>query len=136
MGKRRRGREAALGMLFEIDVGKMSPDGVIAHHLAESDLDPESLDFARGLVEGTLRERQRIDELLSHYAREWSLSRMANVDRNVLRLAAYEILYLPDIPASVSVDEAVELAKHFGAAQSAPFINGILDQLMHCGDRE
>jgi len=130
MGKRRRGREAALRMLFEIDVGKTPREGVVARHLAESDLDPESVEFARLLVEGTLSERQHIDELLSHYAREWSLSRMANVDRNVLRLAAYEILYLPDIPASVSVDEAVELAKKYSTGESGKFVNGILGNLI------
>lgn len=117
-------------MLFEIDVGKTPPEGVVARHLAESDLDPESVEFARLLVEGTVSERQRIDELLSHYAREWSLSRMANVDRNVLRLAAYEILYLPDIPASVSVDEAVELAKKYSTGESGKFVNGILGNLI------
>jgi N utilization substance protein B len=130
MGRRRRGREAALRMLFEIDVGKTPPEAVVARQLAESELDPESLEFARRLVEGTLAERQRIDELLGGYAREWSLSRMANVDRNVLRLAAYEILYLPDIPASVSVDEAVELAKKYSTGESGKFVNGILGNLI------
>ena len=130
MGKRRRGREAALRMLFEIDVGKVDVEQVVARHLAETELNPESAEFARQLVEGTVRERRHIDDLLSRYAREWSLSRMANVDRNVLRLAAFEILYLPDIPVSVSVDEAVEMAKKYSTAESGKFVNGILGNLI------
>jgi N utilization substance protein B len=138
MGKRRRGREAALRMLFEIDVGKMPVDEVVERHLADSGLDPDSAAFARQLAEGAVQERQRIDDLLSHYAREWSLSRMANVDRNVLRLAAFEILCLPDIPASVSVDEAVEMAKKYSTAESGKFVNGILGNLIrdHAADEQ
>jgi N utilization substance protein B len=138
MGKRRRGREAALRMLFEIDVGKMPADEVVERHLADSGLDPDSAAFARQLVEGAVQERQRIDDLLGHYAREWSLSRMANVDRNVLRLAAFEILCLPDIPASVSVDEAVEMAKKYSTAESGKFVNGILGNLIrdHAADEQ
>jgi N utilization substance protein B len=138
MGKRRRGREAALRMLFEIDVGKMPAETVVSRHLAETNLDGDSAEFARRLVEGTVQERQRIDELLAHYAREWSLSRMANVDRNVLRLAAYEILYLADIPPSVSVDEAVELAKKYSTAESGKFVNGILGNLIreHAAEKQ
>jgi N utilization substance protein B len=113
-------------MLFEIDVGKMAASRVIERHLAETDLDAESAEFARQLVEGTVAERARIDEFLGEYAREWSLSRMANVDRNVLRLAAYEILCRDDIPPSVSVDEAVELAKKYSTGESGKFVNGIL----------
>ena len=73
---------------------------------------------------------REIDQLIAQYAKEWSLDRMANVDRNILRLAAYEILYEPDVPNSVAVDEAVELAKKYSTAESGKFVNGILGNVL------
>ena len=84
--------------------------------------------FARELVAGVRRHREEIDALLEQTAANWSLKRMAATDRNVLRLGAYEILH-PTRPAEVAIDEAVELAKRFGSAQSAQFVNGILDKV-------
>ena len=90
---------------------------------------PELIEFARSLVSGVRRNRQKLDQLLTQTADHWSLDRMAATDRNVLRLGAYEILYA-DTPGRVAINEAVELAKRFGTRQSAQFVNGILDRVL------
>ena len=99
---------------------------MIAQRLKAEDL----IEFARQLVAGVRRHRQELDQSIEQTAANWSLQRMAATDRNVLRLGAYEILHT-DTPPRVAIDEAVELAKRFGSAQSAQFVNGILDKLMH-----
>ncbi len=90
---------------------------------------PELIEFARSLVAGVRRNRSELDALLIRTADHWSLERMAATDRNVLRLGAYEILYT-DMPGRVAINEAVELAKRFGTAHSAQFVNGILDRFL------
>jgi len=130
MGKRRRGRETALKLLFQIDIGKLPAEEVLARALEEGKADAEAVSFAHELVRGTLDNLREIDGLISRYAKDWTLERMANVDRNVLRLALFELLYLPDIPASVSVDEAVELAKRYSTSESGKFVNGILGNVV------
>ena len=88
-----------------------------------------ALDYARTLVEGSLAHQESIDRLVANQADNWRLERMPVVDRNVLRLAVYEMRYQPDVPAVVVIDEAIELAKKFGSEQSGRFVNGILDAL-------
>jgi len=135
MGKRRAARELALRLLFQMDVGSASLDDVLAaaeHGARHAD----TVAFARALVQGAVTERAAIDEVLNRYAREWSLDRMASVDRNVLRLAAYELLFLPEIPPSVSVDEAVEMVKKYSTGESGKFVNGILGNLVRHLDQE
>ena len=90
----------------------------------------EAFDYARSLVEGTLAHRDEIDELIRDQAEHWRLERMPPVDRNILRLAVYELLYEADVPKLVVLDEAIELAKKFGSEQSGRFINGLLDGLL------
>jgi len=90
----------------------------------------ELTEFSRSLVSGVRNHRPELDELIEKLAENWSLKRMAATDRNILRLGAYEMLHT-DTPRRVAIDEAVELAKRFGSAQSAQFVNGILDRLMH-----
>ena len=126
IASRRTSRELALRALYQIDVGKASPEEAIQ---AVSDAEryaDETLAFARELVLGVAEHGGRIDSVIQKYARDWSLDRMADVDRNILRLAMYELRYLLDIPPSVSVDEAVELAKKYSTAESGRFVNGIL----------
>jgi len=105
------------------------PQGVLLRHWLEP---PETAEFAISLIEGVRRHRRQLDARLSEAAENWSLGRMATVDCVILRLGAYEILH-GDTPDVVAVDEAVELAKRFGAARSGPFVNGILDRLMPGG---
>ena len=130
MTRRSRAREVALQVLFQDDLNpKCSPeegDALLRRRLKR----PELLEFSRGLVAGVRRNRGELDQEIEKTAAHWSLHRMAATDRNVLRLGAYEILY-SDTPGRVAVNEAVELAKRYGTAHSAQFVNGILDRLMH-----
>lgn len=129
---RRLARETALQVLFQLDVsGEQADIEPILQHWAEEFAVPEqSLQFAQELVKGTLDHQSEIDEKLSALSEGWGLKRMANVDRNLLRLAAYEILYRPEIPGRVTINEAIEIAKLYGSADSGKFINGILDKIV------
>ncbi|MCL4441084.1 transcription antitermination protein NusB [Desulforamulus profundi] len=127
---RRQARETALQALFQIDVGKNEPDFAIKNTAEEFGAGPQELEFARQLVKGTLEHIDEIDALISRVSKEWQLSRMANVDRNIIRLALYELKFREDIPPNVSVNEAVELAKIFGGADSGRFVNGILGKFL------
>jgi transcription antitermination protein NusB len=130
MAKRSKAREVALQVLYEDD---LNPGGepVDRAEFLRSRLqdDGDLIAFAQSLVDGVRRNRSELDALLVKTAENWSLERMAATDRNVLRLGAYEILFT-QTPAAVAINEAVELAKRFGAAQSAPFVNGILDKFI------
>lgn len=130
MARRSRAREVVLQILFEDD---LNPDRDIrvADEFLRNRLhhDEELIGFARSLLSGVRRNRPELDALLSERASNWSLNRMAATDRNVLRLGAYEILYT-ETPGRVVINEAVELAKRFGAKHSAPFVNGILDRFL------
>jgi transcription antitermination protein NusB len=130
MSRRSRARSVALQVLYQEDlITAFNPaqgDALVHRRLRADD----QREFARQLVAGVRLHRDELDNLLAGAAENWSLSRMAATDRNVLRLGAFELLYT-DTPDRVAIDEAVELAKRFGTAQSGPFINGILDRLMH-----
>jgi N utilization substance protein B len=125
MGARRRGRELALQALYQLDVGGADLEGFWEH----TEGSPEARVFGRELVRGVLDERARIDELLAAAAEHWRLDRLPHVDRNILRVATYELLRPGDVPASVVIDEAIEIAKRFGGRESPPFVNGVLDQV-------
>lgn len=129
MGKRREGREAAVQFLVFCDLNQ----GADTQSSAEFwDLRPATKpirDFAMPLVEGVLRHRQETDERISRYAENYELGRLAVVDRNILRLAIYEMLHRHDIPPVVSINEAIEIAKRFGTEESSRFVNGILDRV-------
>ncbi len=130
MTSRSRAREVAFQVLYQDD---LNPRGnpAFGDLLIEERLGKGGLaEFARGLVSGVRRHREEVDALLEQTADNWSLGRMAATDRNVLRLGTYELLH-GDAPDRVAIDEAVELAKRFGAAQSSQFVNGILDKVMH-----
>lgn len=136
MGKRRSARESALKTLFQVDVGKLPLEEALANSRLVDGDDPEIQEFAEALVRGAVREQERLDEIISHYAAGWALDRMANVDRNLLRIALYEILFLEDIPSSVSINEAVDLGKMYSTAESGRFINGILGNFVRQGDAD
>jgi N utilization substance protein B len=128
--RRRRAREYALQILFQIDFKSQE---VSRNDFEDFWLDKnESEDvrkFTEELVRGTIERLDEIDSRLAKVAENWVLKRMAAVDRNILRFAAFEILYRKDIPPAVTINEAVEIAKKFSSSESAPFINGILDKL-------
>ena len=134
VGARHRGREAALRMLYQADLSGEPVERVVeaffaGEGLAEGlpDLGPEARAFAERLVRGAWRRREEIDELIARGSTHWRLERMAAVDRNVLRLALYELLEEPGTPAAVILDEAVELAKEYGGEESGAFVNGVAD---------
>ena len=129
MSSRSRAREIALQALFQEDLNPRDSRDQLAPFV-EGRLQQEELrEFAISLVQGVMRNQDELDELLETKADNWSLSRMAATDRNVLRLGAFEIRYT-DTPDRVAINEAVELAKRFGSKQSSQFVNGILDKLI------
>jgi N utilization substance protein B len=129
MARRSRAREVALQVLFQDDLNPGNSPAKADEFLRARLSQEELVEFARSLVAGVRRNRAELDVLLGRTADNWSLGRMATTDRNVLRLGAYEILYA-DTPDRVAINEAVELAKRFGTAHSAQFVNGILDRFL------
>ena len=130
MTRRTRAREVALQVLYQDDLNPGGNPATADTFLKQRLKDEELVEFARSLVSGVRRNRAELDEMLEQTADNWSIERMAATDRNVLRLGAYEILYT-DTPDRAAINEAVELAKRFGSAQSAQFVNGILDKFLH-----
>jgi N utilization substance protein B len=131
MGNRRKSRELALQALFFLDVNSTDSQVGIEDfsNQHEEDISEEVRPFFLELVNGALGEKEEIDRLLNKWAKNWKISRMPVVDRNVMRLAVFEMICRPDIPASVSINEAVEIGKKFGTRDSGPFINGVLDRI-------
>lgn len=131
MPTRRRAREIVVQLLYEDDLNPEQDTKVAEQFLANRLLGKQGLiEFAKQLWQQVIKNRWEIDKALSELAQNWSLRRMAAIDRNILRLAAYEILHT-DTPGRVVINEAVELAKRYGNQQSGPFVNGILDRLLH-----
>ncbi len=130
MGNRRKAREIALQILYEMELKASEPHSILEWYWKGQgpDVPEETRRFATDLVEGTYRNRKEIDDLIEKHSLHWKLIRMAVVDRNILRLAVYELLYLHDVPSSVILNEAIEIAKKFGTEDSGAFINGILDK--------
>ncbi|MGI6119000.1 MAG: transcription antitermination factor NusB [Desulfosporosinus sp.] len=128
---RRLARETALQVLFQRDLTKepLISAEEVQRWAMEFAVPEPSRKFAQELVDGTILHQNEIDQTIASFAQDWTLSRMANVDRNVMRLATYEILFCPDIPERVSLNEAIELAKRYGGEESAKFVNGILDRV-------
>jgi N utilization substance protein B len=136
MSRRSRAREIVLQVLYEDDLNPdrnpEAGDAFLSNRLLQ---DTELVDFARSLVAGVRKHRAEIDKLLVERADNWTMERMAVTDRNILRLGAYEMLY-GGTPERVAINEAVELAKRYGAKQSPHFVNGVLDRFMHKERRE
>jgi N utilization substance protein B len=134
-GTRRRGRELALQALYQLDVtggDVQTGAGDLWRHFGEDEQPAhieESRAFAAELVEGVVAMRPRLDELITASAAHWRLDRLSQIDRNILRLGAYEIVGRIDVPASVAIDEAIEIAKRFGSEDSPTFVNGVLDHI-------
>jgi transcription antitermination protein NusB len=129
MASRRKARELAFQMLFQWDVGRHSPEHVLSTFLGRQKADASTLEFARWLFEGAVAESDSLDELLRQHSANWRLERMAAVDRNVLRLALYELQHTTDTPPAVVINEALELARRFSSGDSVEFVNGVLDAI-------
>ncbi len=135
MGQRRRARECALQMLYQIDQTGTGSDEVFRQFWLDQPAADEVRAFAERLVLGVIDRRGATDALIAGAADNWRIERMAVVDRNILRLGVYEMLHLADAPPAVVIDEAIEIAKKFGSADSGTFINGILDAIRLQTDR-
>ncbi len=127
MHQRRKAREIALQVLYELDVLDIDATEAIAIFWNYFGAPEESRKFSTLLIEGTCGKKEEIDSLISSSSDNWSLARMSRVDRNILRMAVYELLYCPDIPPKVTLNEAIDLGKLYGSENSGSFINGILD---------
>ena len=128
MAARSKARKRALDVLYESDLRGTDPRGTLAERLAQSD--PPVPEYTVELVEGVTGNLDRIDELLGEHAEGWAVERMPPVDRAVLRLALYELLWRPDVPPAVAIDEAVELAKSLSTEESPRFVNGVLARVL------
>ncbi len=131
MGSRRKARECALQLLYQLDVVGDDPARAVENYWQqlEEPTDPGVRDFSEKLVTGVWEHRGAIDEMITQYSTNWKISRMAAVDKNILRLGIFELLFCPDIPVKVTLNEAVEIAKRYGTAESGAFVNGILDNV-------
>jgi N utilization substance protein B len=134
MGARTGARESALQMLYAAEVTLASADQVITDFWREHPGDAEGRPYADELVRGVANRLDQLDELIRAASTNWRLERMARVDRNTLRIGAWELLHRQDIPRAVILDEAVEIAKRFGSEDSQSFVNGVLDRIADdCG---
>ena len=130
MGRRRKARELALQFLYQLELrGDGDPASSSEEFWSRHPVDPEARAFAETLVRGTKLHQGKIDELITQYAENWDLDRMAVVDRNILRVGIFELLWTADIPPKVAINEAIEVAKKFSTQDSSRFINGILDRI-------
>jgi transcription antitermination protein NusB len=131
MGTRRKGRELALQALYQIEITADASAAAVDLFLSHFEGSAQAKEFARRLVSGVISQRPDIDRLIEKCTENWKLMRIAKVDLLILRMAAYELIFCPDIPLTVSLDEAIEMGKRFGTGDSGSFINGVLDQLAH-----
>ncbi len=129
MGRRRKAREVALQVLYEMDLLRIDPEKAIKLYWENFEAPKNVQKFSSRLIEGTFNHIEEIDNLISSCSEHWAIGRMSRVDRNILRLAVYELLHCSDIPPKVTLNEAIDLGKDFGSENSGSFINGILDAL-------
>jgi N utilization substance protein B len=131
MTRRSRGREVALQVLYQVEQNPGVPPEDVRRFIQRRLLGDRKLcEFTEGLIAGVKEHQPRLDAVISEVAENWRLDRMAAIDRNILRLGTYEMLYCPEVPARVALNEALELAKRYSTAQSSRFVNGILDRVL------
>jgi len=129
MGLRRTARECALQMLYEHDIGRLTAAEVLESFWDMHDYPPKVREFASRLFQGSVTRMKEIDKIIQRHARHWRISRMAAVDRNILRLAVFELLTIAETPCTVVINEALEIAKKYSTVESAQFVNGVLDSV-------
>lgn len=129
MGIRRKARELALQVLYQIDLAGLEPTPALELFCEHFETGKKSMPYARRLVQGVVDNQKEFDVMIGSHAENWRPERMSIIDRNILRLALYELRYQDEVPARVVINEAIEVAKRFGNEESGPFINGILDAI-------
>jgi N utilization substance protein B len=135
MGTRRKARMIALQALYEIDSVGREPSAVVERILATGELSEENAAFIRELVGGVVQNREEIDRSIQRFAPAWPVEQLAIIDRNILRLAIFEILFDNRVPVKVAISEAVELAKSYGSENSYRFVNGVLGSISALASR-
>ncbi len=129
MGARRKGRELALQVLYQLEITRETSEQAL-HAFAESfESNPRAREFAWGLVHGVVERRDEIDAVIAGAAEHWRLERLSRIDVNVIRIATYEMTAAPELPVEIVLNEAIEVARKYGSADSATFVNGVLDQV-------
>ncbi len=137
MGLRREARELALQILYALDANpSVGLRETLRNFREDQEVPARVREFAEGLVQGVQEQRAAIDTAIRARSKNWSLSRMPRVDLNVMRLAAYELMFRPDIPKKVTINEAIEIARRYGDKDSPSFVNGILDEIEACDKPE
>ena len=136
MTRRSRAREVALQLLFQFDLNPTVERAVVEQFVRDRLRDAEAERFCLALFDGVQQRRADIDKRLTQVAENWRLPRMATVDRNVLRIGAFELLHTPETPASAAINEAIELSRRFGSKDSPAFVNGLLDRIARGRDSE
>jgi N utilization substance protein B len=129
MGRRRKARESALQILFQLEFNKPRIEKAIDQFWKEKKASEEIRDYSNWIVKGIVSHQEEIDNLIQSLSNHWRLSRMAHVDRNILRIAVFEFLYEKDIAPAVIINEAIEIAKKYSSDEAAAFVNGILDAI-------
>jgi N utilization substance protein B len=131
LGKRRKSREAALQVLYQLDIARQDATKTIAQFHDHFSQRGERDEYAERISLGVLEHGQEIDRLIEHYSENWRLDRMSIIDRNILRIATFELLYCEEIPPKVTLNEAIELGKRYGSDDSGSFVNGVLDRILN-----
>lgn len=129
MGNRRKSRELAMQALFYMDMNHSDSDELLERFCLNFSFSKKARPFFLKLVEGVIQAKPEIDSIIETFSDNWKINRMACVDRNIMRIAVYELLYCRDIPSKVSINEAIDVGKKFGTEESGAFINGILDSI-------
>jgi N utilization substance protein B len=129
MGSRRKAREVALQLLYLHEFNPEQVEEALNHFWRPGELDAKVVAFTRQLVWGTVERKEELDRFIGESSDHWRLDRMALVDRNIMRMAVYEFLFIPDTPKKVVINEAIEIAKRFSSGESTQFINGVLDNI-------
>jgi N utilization substance protein B len=129
MGNRRKSRELAMQALFYMDVNQNDSDELLERFCLNFNFSKKARPFFLKLIKGVIQAKPEIDSIIETYSDNWKINRMACVDRNIMRIAVYELLYCQDIPSKVSINEAIDVGKKFGTEESGAFINGILDSI-------
>ncbi|MDD5773227.1 MAG: transcription antitermination factor NusB [bacterium] len=132
MGKRRESRELALELLFMIDIVEENADDAVENYLQSQKILPSVKEFAVKLKDGVIKYKENLDKIISKTAENWEISRMPVIDRNILRIAVFEFLYLKEKESSIKIiiNEAIEVAKEYSTEESGSFVNGILDKIV------
>lgn len=135
MATRRQARECVVQILFTLDLNKDKPENICRDYWKEHEAEDHFKTFVENHVKGVVAKLAEIDALMTKYAENWDIKRMGGIERNVMRMALYEMLYCDDIPPVVSINEAVDIAKYFSTKDSGKFVNGILDRIRKSIDR-